>query len=59
MNADPLAPLMFAVYDNAGGAPIVIMPRWDEREALRRGLQLAAVWMVMVIASGWVLVATG
>ncbi len=29
------APLMFAVYDNAGGAPIVIMPRWDEREALR------------------------
>jgi long-chain acyl-CoA synthetase len=29
------APLMFAVYDNANGAPIVIMPRWDEREALR------------------------
>jgi acyl-CoA synthetase (AMP-forming)/AMP-acid ligase II len=28
------APLMFAVYDNACGAPIVIMPRWDEREAL-------------------------
>jgi len=26
----------------------------DEREALRRGLQLAAVWMAMVIASGWV-----
>ena len=29
------APLMFAIYDNAAGAPIVIMPRWDEREALR------------------------
>ncbi len=28
------APLMFAVYDNANGAPIVIMPQWDEREAL-------------------------
>lgn len=29
------APLMFAIYDNAAGAPLVIMPRWDEREALR------------------------
>jgi len=29
------APLMFAVYDNAAGAPIVIMPRWEERHALR------------------------
>ena len=28
------APLMFSVYDNANGAPILIMPRWDEREAL-------------------------
>jgi long-chain acyl-CoA synthetase len=28
------APLMFAVYDNAGGAPIVIQPRWDERDCL-------------------------
>jgi long-chain acyl-CoA synthetase len=28
------APLMFAVYDNANGAPIVIMPGWDESEAL-------------------------
>ena len=28
------APLMFAVYDNANGAPIVIMPRWDDSEAL-------------------------
>ncbi|MBW2274072.1 MAG: AMP-binding protein [Deltaproteobacteria bacterium] len=28
------APLMFAVYDNANGAPIVIMPRWDEAQAL-------------------------
>jgi long-chain acyl-CoA synthetase len=28
------APLMFAVYDNANGAPILIMPRWDERDAL-------------------------
>jgi long-chain acyl-CoA synthetase len=29
------APLMFAVYDQACGAPILILPRWDEREALR------------------------
>jgi acyl-CoA synthetase (AMP-forming)/AMP-acid ligase II len=29
------APLMFAIYDQANGAPIVIMPRWDERDALR------------------------
>jgi len=29
------APLMFAVYDNANGAPIVVLPRWDDREALR------------------------
>ena len=28
------APLMFAVYDNANGAPILIMPRWEESEAL-------------------------
>ena len=28
------APLMFAVYDNANGAPIVIMPTWDESLAL-------------------------
>ena len=28
------APLMFAIYDNANGAPIVIMPQWDESEAL-------------------------
>jgi long-chain acyl-CoA synthetase len=28
------APLMFAVYDNANGAPILIMQRWDESEAL-------------------------
>lgn len=28
------APLMFSVYDNANGAPIVIMPAWDEHEAL-------------------------
>ncbi len=25
------APLMFAVYDMTNGAPIVVMPRWDER----------------------------
>ena len=30
------APLMFAIYDNAGGAPLHIMPRWDERQALRQ-----------------------
>jgi long-chain acyl-CoA synthetase len=29
------APGMFAVYDHMNGAPLVIMPRWDEREALR------------------------
>ena len=28
------APLMFAVYGNAGGAPITIMSSWDERQAL-------------------------
>jgi long-chain acyl-CoA synthetase len=30
------APLMFAIYDQMNGAPIVILPRWDEREALER-----------------------
>jgi long-chain acyl-CoA synthetase len=29
------APLMFAIYDGACGAPILVLPRWDEREALR------------------------
>jgi long-chain acyl-CoA synthetase len=29
------APLMFAIYDQACGAPILILPRWDERAALR------------------------
>lgn len=28
------APLMFAVYDMANGAPILILPRWEERTAL-------------------------
>ena len=28
------APGMFAVYDQMNGAPLVIMPRWDERTAL-------------------------
>ncbi|MDH3212271.1 MAG: AMP-binding protein [Myxococcales bacterium] len=28
------APLLFAIYDNANGAPIVIMPRWEEQHAL-------------------------
>ncbi|MCP5040813.1 MAG: AMP-binding protein, partial [bacterium] len=28
------APLMFAIYDNANGAPIIIMERWDEARAL-------------------------
>ena len=28
------APLMFSVYDNANGAPILIMPQWDESQAL-------------------------
>ncbi len=29
------APLLFALYDQANGAPIVILRRWDERTALR------------------------
>ncbi len=29
------APLMFAIYDQACGAPILVLPRWDERAALR------------------------
>ncbi len=28
------APLMFSVYDMANGAPLVILPRWEERAAL-------------------------
>lgn len=28
------APLMFAVYDMANGAPVVILPRWEEHRAL-------------------------
>ena len=28
------APLLFAIYDQANGAPIVIMPRWDDALAL-------------------------
>ncbi len=28
------APLMFAVYDMANGAPVVILPAWEERRAL-------------------------
>jgi len=28
------APLMFAIYDQANGASILIMPRWDEQRAL-------------------------
>jgi long-chain acyl-CoA synthetase len=28
------APGMFAVYDQMNGAPLVLMPRWDERRAL-------------------------
>lgn len=42
------APLMFAIYDNANGAPIIILPRWDEREALRviEGRGIAHVHLV-------------
>jgi long-chain acyl-CoA synthetase len=29
------APLMFAIHDQACGAPILVLPRWDERAALR------------------------
>jgi long-chain acyl-CoA synthetase len=28
------APLMFAIYAQTSGAPILVMPRWDERAAL-------------------------
>jgi len=28
------APLMFAIYDLSNGAPLLIMPRWDERACL-------------------------
>jgi len=28
------APLMFAIYAQTCGAPVLVMPRWDEREAL-------------------------
>jgi long-chain acyl-CoA synthetase len=28
------APLMFAVYDQLSGAPVTLMPRWNERQAL-------------------------
>ncbi len=28
------APLLFAVYDQLNGAPLIIMPRWDEAHAL-------------------------
>jgi len=28
------APLLFAIYDQAAGAPVIIMPRWDGRRAL-------------------------
>ena len=29
------APLMMAIYDMHNGAPVLVMPRWDEREFLR------------------------
>jgi len=29
------APLMYAIYDNSLGAPIHVLPRWEERDALR------------------------
>jgi len=28
------SPLLFAIYDQANGAPVVVMPRWDDRHAL-------------------------
>jgi long-chain acyl-CoA synthetase len=28
------APLLFAIYDMLNGAPVVVMPRWDEAQAL-------------------------
>jgi long-chain acyl-CoA synthetase len=29
------APLLFAIYDQLNGAPMIVMPRWNEREALQ------------------------
>jgi long-chain acyl-CoA synthetase len=29
------APLLFAIYDQLNGAPMIVMPRWNESEALR------------------------
>ncbi len=42
------APLMFAIYDNANGAPIVIMPSWDDERALELivGREIAHLHMV-------------
>jgi long-chain acyl-CoA synthetase len=42
------APLMFAVYDNANGAPVVIMPHWDEMRllSLLRDRRIAHMHMV-------------
>jgi long-chain acyl-CoA synthetase len=42
------APLMFAIYDNANGAPLYIMERWEEEEALSliERLEIAHLHMV-------------
>ena len=29
------APLLFAIYDQTNGAPVVVMPRWDDTHVLR------------------------
>jgi long-chain acyl-CoA synthetase len=42
------APLMFSIYDNANGAPLFIMPRWDEEEALRLIVDLEIAHLHMV-----------
>jgi len=42
------APLMFAVYDNANGAPIIIMPKWDEMQLLELLRERAVAHLHMV-----------
>jgi len=42
------APLMFSIYDNANGAPIVIMPQWEEERALEIIMQREIAHLHMV-----------
>lgn len=42
------APLMFSIYDNANGAPLIIMPRWEEEAALDLIMQREVAHLHMV-----------